>query len=1048
MTMSRTTLHTRWRYLLLTGLSVLVLAVLTLAALAASQASAQDGQAGSGQAQEPAQAQAQAQTQGFSSPLLRTPPEVAPYVEGGELAKSLLIYRGSQTKDHAYFSGDWTKPDGDSDQLRFWQDAARPNASLTVCVRDTQVTSREQCLTRRSQDPVAGKYAVSTSLQDLTNLVGQSPLPQTTALSATLTRINQGDPSPGYIYVKLGSELNVGGQTFLQDQIVKIPVVADYAAPEISDLTVYAPDSNTPLDVDALDIANKAHSVSRSVLRASRDGIDLQFKVVESESGVDLDRVGVAYAGQEYVLPAHKVDADHYWIRLNVDALNLPRSAVGSVNLSLLKILVADKAGNKGLSQALDTVEPFLASTLPDGHPLISLLKLYDIPSSLDFQLTGSPACQQGGVAGPCSSSQAQPSYVQAASGSVSPQFAQKDSTLLTTLADFAPQMHYETAATIASNESTATAQGPGQITGSQARASLPAQDAYTLHYTLSFDNPGMVTLPTSTLLAYVVVDDTPPVMQVADATAQQVLDHNKLPLLPNKTGLITFQDPQDPSRQAHYQFHLQDRLGGCGPTCPVFNGAGDQPGSSGIDWAKSKLSYVRFDTVEQLKQGRPGRQESVSLNENAGPGTADVTFHESGLYQISSLALTAKDRAGNTLNQSQVWTAADQPKYDYVLVVGADYQPTAQLDVRDQAGNPASQDHLGPGGSAFYHRGSVQVKVSVNDHWFALSKGDQGGACPTIEGRVGGVASDDQQTFTSDICQLTQPDQSGQPDLWTATYTLPSAPGDSQGRPIEGAYQLHFSYTAAGGASVSADQTLGIDYSGPAVGLSDQANAELKRTHLVRLDDGTTVLATHPAADGQPAAGSQSQVELSLAEVRGCSSNCPPVQAGQGDQAGTSGVDWQSVNLTYVRYDNLKDARAAIAGSPNAPQGQSVTVALKDTQAAAQVTFAEDGVYPTEQMMISAKDQAGNSLSEYLWSKYSGKAYQLLLVQGPKAKAQVELRLEDAPGNPASEDHLGPGGASFYHRGSLTVNLRVNDPSFDVNRRILGSNAAPYSPV
>ena len=182
----------------------------------------------------------------------------------------------------------------------------------------------------------------------------------------------------------------------------------------------------------------------------------------------------------------------------------------------------------------------------------------------------------------------------------------------------------------------------------------------------------------------------------------------------------------------------------------------------------------------------------------------------------------TVEDNAGNTAQISLRDYIAALPaeeraawNFDVILVDSEQSasERSVSLTVQDAPGTPESEDAEG-----YYHRGTVDVEVSVQDRWFeayrAIASRQEGFftiSCITDEG----TALDAEQLPALSPADFTY---DASRDAWTATLRLRSAGAN---RPEEGSYEVKIDYQGISGSSAQtqAAMTFGIDYTAPEFG-------------------------------------------------------------------------------------------------------------------------------------------------------------------------------------------------------------------------------------
>ncbi|BDR52708.1 hypothetical protein KIM372_06150 [Bombiscardovia nodaiensis] len=79
---------------------------------------------------------------------------------------------------------------------------------------------------------------------------------------------------------------------------------------------------------------------------------------------------------------------------------------------------------------------------------------------------------------------------------------------------------------------------------------------------------------------------------------------------------------------------------------------------------------------------------------------------------------------------------------------------------------------------------------------------------------------TDSDQADSSDLAQVNLMNFTRLPDSddWTYTYQLPVSSADAQGRSAQGKYALQLHYQLINGQEVQAEQSFGVDYTGPQI--------------------------------------------------------------------------------------------------------------------------------------------------------------------------------------------------------------------------------------
>lgn len=237
-----------------------------------------------------------------------------------------------------------------------------------------------------------------------------------------------------------------------------------------------------------------------------------------------------------------------------------------------------------------------------------------------------------------------------------------------------------------------------------------------------------------------------------------------------------------------------------------------DEVDTAGIDVAKATATLERRDAPDDETPESVVVPVAFAADADGESGWATISLDQDGLYSIADIRLSVPDIVGNgsdsTLELGEYargWGFTD-------ILVDSGAGKSSSLSVSDSADTPAADD-------PYYHRGSVDVTLSVTDRWLPIY------AC--IAAREDGFFSavlarpDESAQAIADVVpsDLSDPDGDG---VWTYAYALPVDSGDQSGRPVEGAYSLRLDYASVcGGDAATLSQTadFGIDYTGPSFG-------------------------------------------------------------------------------------------------------------------------------------------------------------------------------------------------------------------------------------
>lgn len=776
---------------------------------------------------------------------------LAPYVKDGQLDNALIFYLGSANPGtakarYARITGTGTATDP-KDRLQVWQSSGTGReANLTVCVRDR---NNGGCLTSRSSDS-ANTWAVSNDPNKLSD-----PNQAAEALSVIFSPVSSSIEEN--IYIKLGENINLDDQTFNQGSIYRIPIVQDSEPPRIDgDITVFDPSGRNQLD-----LRNNAQVVlDGSTMYAGFDGVKLGFNITDqqgtgtstnvataSSPSSGLDHVSLKFPNRICNTVQDAIEGQNT-LSLSVDSLG-SQCAPGGINskapkkldLGNVSIVVTDKAGNSYISKSLASMKPFkeeLPTAVSPGTQNIRYLQMINISTDLPIMLSvsakGMKICSAAG--NPCSIDSDQPTLVQSDSARVEYKLNNNTTQQVEWMKPFKPVLTYVITRTGDQKvmSGTTALDSPGS---NDLNPDLRGQDAYTIKYSISLSQGGFVTDSTSSTGAgrsggsgllgqttiYVTLDQTPPTVSISDMTK-----NSRTVTLPGGIKVLATSSDTGgvdagPSTQARYTVNVLDKLQGGGTSANTGNVVDDQPGTSGVDWNRVELSYVRFDNLEQALQSikdpnyqpNPGQEIKIPLKKperQNGNLVANVTFADDGAYPVKFMKLSGADKAGNRFNELPLFEQTSQslwsgikPVYDMLVVEGSGNTHEATMTIQDDQGNPHSND-------PYYHRGSVTAEVTVRDKWFAvairLSDQPFTGSIETQETV--------NEPFPSQLNREKFTQVRGSNDQWVYTYEMPKSQYDIRKRSVEGKYTLSFNYHPINGAVVKAGQSFGIDYSGP----------------------------------------------------------------------------------------------------------------------------------------------------------------------------------------------------------------------------------------
>lgn len=238
-----------------------------------------------------------------------------------------------------------------------------------------------------------------------------------------------------------------------------------------------------------------------------------------------------------------------------------------------------------------------------------------------------------------------------------------------------------------------------------------------------------------------------------------------------------------------------------------------DEADTAGIDVTAATATLERRDSPDDDTPEPVVVPVTFAPGADGEAGWATIPLDQDGLYSLAGIRLSVPDIVGNgsgsTLElgeHASGWGFTD-------ILVDSGAGKSSSLSVSDAAGTPAADD-------PYYHRGPVDVTLSVTDRWLPIYAG--------IAARRDGFFSaelarpDEAARAIADVVpsDLADPDGDG---VWTYAYSLPGAPADPAARPVEGAYSLRLDYASVCGsadaAALSHGADFGIDYTGPSFG-------------------------------------------------------------------------------------------------------------------------------------------------------------------------------------------------------------------------------------
>ena len=233
----------------------------------------------------------------------------------------------------------------------------------------------------------------------------------------------------------------------------------------------------------------------------------------------------------------------------------------------------------------------------------------------------------------------------------------------------------------------------------------------------------------------------------------------------------------------------------------------------------------VELACADSLAPGAPASPLDPVVCTVDGDGWLTLPLSREGVYDLSDIAVVARDNAGNesrtTLSDIAKAVAERDPSaawgFTRILVddpaVG---ERSASVSVADAAETPASAD-----ASGYYHRGATDVSVEVRDPWFA--------AWASIPARQEGFFSisctDDEGAAREpgELASLTPGDFSydAEAGAWKASVAIDGSAAGLE-RPIQGDYDVRVRYAGVSGADADvkeAGASFGIDWEAPTFG-------------------------------------------------------------------------------------------------------------------------------------------------------------------------------------------------------------------------------------
>jgi hypothetical protein len=159
-------------------------------------------------------------------------------------------------------------------------------------------------------------------------------------------------------------------------------------------------------------------------------------------------------------------------------------------------------------------------------------------------------------------------------------------------------------------------------------------------------------------------------------------------------------------------------------------------------------------------------------------------------------------------------------------------------------------------------------------------------------------------------------------------------------------------------------------------------------------------------------------------------------------NEAGASGLSFDSAitkaQFSYVRYSEYTDAVAVASGRSPKRSGVPATVTWgavdldESGNVMKDVVLPADGAYLIRDMKVTVSDKAGNTAIRK-FGRQDGRfnpGYDILVMEGAIKDKSVGIELKDADGTPAGQ-------TPYYHRGSVSAVVSINDKWFTVAREL-----------
>ena len=475
----------------------------------------------------------------------------------------------------------------------------------------------------------------------------------------------------------------------------------------------------------------------------------------------------------------------------------------------------------------------------------------------------------------------------------------------------------------------------------------------------------------------------------------------------------------------------------------------------AGMDWNSLKVRL----TPEKDDNGSLGDEATltpgngIELNEDE--GTATVALDKDGLYRLSSITFSYADRAGNQQPETSLadlitkrgltsaWQFGGTDAITGILV--STKAPSVAITAVDHEGNE-------PSNLEGFHRGDVDVTLSVSDPWFAFWRASGQATTDIFSGTLTpGAAAVDAPADTLATVNLqlfTDEDHDG---TWQLSYDLPR---DAKGGNAEGAYALKLSYqgfyvpTDDDAKPSEATSEFHIDHTAPSFTAAELPDVDAERDVAV-MDDGTVYVV-----------GSFRTLRIRMQDLlRGLA----PAEATEGlrDQPETAGIAvdgdgiTRDITVTATHYDGMNPLTSA---KTQDTFGGDAGLKIDDA-GWVEIPLAKEGLYPLSELSVTVRDAAGSEQTKTLdkivrdlgeptattWQFGTDRLPQAIIVDDPATAPEVGADVADGvnpDGTPiaASED-------PYYHRGDTIVTPWVKDPWFDAYRHVK-VRAATFSTV